>query len=324
MSIRNNPSWHEAEAVDYSARVETRVKRVFDGQYDATIKADIKYDYLTIRRNFDKDFQLSGAGAYLNMNEFGGNYSVSGTVRDDGNQSKYINLQFYKNSDDLSFNISGTGLYLNMDRNGVNGSYDTAYYSKKAIAAVISLGLAARLDKEPARKDAGAVKADERIWLTMRSNTGWYAMEASDPFSRIEVNLRKVFDKDYEAEMTVNGDREFGRISNFFSDRYELRAGRTNLTLREWAGDYTIEGDVEVEGAAAGSVRVRLDLRKRFMDGFSFYIRDTGIYLLIDERDISGNVDTKVYPKQVVASIAALIMSLKQDQPRPSEHDDGK
>lgn len=323
MSVRNNQSWQEAEAYDYSSRIETRVRKVFDGQYDVSIHTDLKYEWATIRKNFGKDFQLSGSGMYLSMNEWGGNYSVSGNVQDQNNQTKYINLTLHKRFDDGSFNITGAGIYLNIDPNSVNGNYDDQQYSKKAIAAVISLALAARLEKTPAPKTDKAVRAEERIWLTMRSNTGWYLMEAEDPFSRIEVNLRKVFDREYDVEMTADNDREFGRVSNFFSDRYELRAGRTDLTMREWAGDYTIEGDVAVDGAAAGSVHVRLEMRRRFSD-FSFYIRDTGIHLLVDQRDISGSVDTKVYPKKAVAAIAALIMSLKQDQPSPAEHQDGK
>jgi hypothetical protein len=48
------------------------------------------------------------------------------------------------------------------------------------------------------------------------------------------------------------------------------------------------------------------------MDDGSFYIRENGIYLNIDRNGLSGEVDLKVYPKQVVASIAALVITYHQ------------
>ncbi|MDO8804409.1 MAG: hypothetical protein Q7R35_08255 [Elusimicrobiota bacterium] len=167
----------------------------------------------------------------------------------------------------------------------------------------------------PAAQSAKAAPNNQRIWFTMRSNSsGWNTLEASDPFSRIEVGLRKIFDREYDVEMRADNGRETGRVRSSFTDRYELRAGRTSLRLQEWAGDYTIEGEVAVEGATNGVVRVKLDMRKRF-DDFSYYIRETGIYLLIDKRDISGTVDTTVYPKKVVAAITALIMTARLENP---------
>ena len=58
-----------------------------------------------------------------------------------------------------------------------------------------------------------------------------------------------------------------------------------------------------------------IEMRKRFFDGFSFYIQEPGIYLVIDKNAINGDVDTKVYPKQVVAAITALVMAIQQEAP---------
>ncbi|MBU2573738.1 MAG: hypothetical protein KKH28_06670 [Elusimicrobia bacterium] len=316
MYVRNNPSWQEAEANDYSARIEARVRKVFDGQYDVSIRAGMKSEWGTIRKIFDRDFQLSGSGMYLSMSEWGGNYNISGSVTGENNQNKYINLTLYKRFDETSFSVTGGGIYLNIDKNSINGNFDDQQYSKKAIAALVSLVLAVQLEKTPAPKTDKAARYNQRIWLTMRPGFGWNTVEASDPFSRIEVGLRKIFDGEYDAEMEVDNDREFGRVSHFFTHRYELSAGRTDLKLEEWAGDYTVEGEVAVDGAAGGVVHVRLEMRKRFSD-FSFYIRETGIYLTIDEHGINGEVDTKVYPKKVVAAITALVMALRQENPAP-------
>ncbi|MBI4802726.1 MAG: hypothetical protein HY796_09425 [Elusimicrobia bacterium] len=314
MYVRNNPSWHEAEANDYGARIEARVRKVFDGQYDVNLRTDTNYAWGAIRKIFDKDFQLSGSGLYLSMNEWGGNYNISGNVTGEDNQNKYINLTLFKRFDETSFSVTSGGIYLSIDKNSINGNYDDRQYSKKAIAAIVSLVLTVQLEQTPAPKTEKAARYDQRIWLTIRPGFGWNTVEASDPFSRIEVGLRKIFDGEYNAELTTDNDRELGRSSHFFTDRYELRAGRTDLRLEEWIGDYRVEGEVAVDGAENGVVRVRLEMRRRFND-FSFYIHETGIYLNIDEYGISGDVDTKVYPKKVVAAITALVMTLQQEKP---------
>jgi len=315
MFVNNNPSWKQAEANDYSNRIEARVRQISAGQYDVSLRTDLQSDWGTIYKNSANYYNLSGNGMYLSMSEFGGNYSISGNVTGPNNQNKYIYITLYKSFDETSFTVSGGGIYLSINKNSINGNFDDQQYSKKAIASIISLALAVQVEKTPAAKSAALKQYDQRIWLSIGPGFGgWNTVEASDPFSRIEVGLRKIFDGEYDAEMTTDNSRDSGRVSHFFTSRYEFRGGRTDLRIEEWAGSYTVQGNVAVDGAPNGTVSVKLEMRQRF-DAFSFYIQQPGIYLIIDKNAINGEVDTKVYPKQVVAAITALVMAMQQEAP---------
>ena len=86
--------------------------------------------------------------------------------------------------------------------------------------------------------------------------------------------------------------------------------------MEEWAGRWEITGTVEVQGAENGEKGVKLEMRDRFGDG-SFYIWEDGIRLNIDRDSISGDVDTKVYPKEVIGAITALVLAYQQiNQPQ--------
>jgi hypothetical protein len=150
MNIRQNPSWKEAEAYDYSNRIETRVRKIFDNRFDVTMNVDMHYEWSSIDKVFDKEFHMFSHGINLRMNEWGSNYNVSGSVTDANNQYKYINLTMYKRFDDFSYSISGFGIYLNIDRYNINGNFDDKEYSKKAIAAIVSMALALQIEKTPA------------------------------------------------------------------------------------------------------------------------------------------------------------------------------
>ncbi len=151
MSIYNNSSWQESTANDYSARIEVRVRKVFENQYDAYSRVDMDSSRDQIRKVFENSYQFSGMGTYLNMNEFGGSYSISGNVRNETG-TKYINITLHKQFDDFSYNVSGGGIYLNINKHSISGNFDTKQYSKKAIAAIVSLALAVQQDKAVEKK----------------------------------------------------------------------------------------------------------------------------------------------------------------------------
>ncbi|MBI4656894.1 MAG: hypothetical protein HY746_09150 [Elusimicrobia bacterium] len=153
MSVRQNPSWKEAEANDYSNRIETRVRKIFNNRFDVTMNVDMHYEWSSIDKVFEKDFQMFSTGINLRMNEWGNNYNISGNVTDANNQYKYINLTMYKRFDDFSYSINGFGIYLNIDKYNINGNFDEKEYGKKAIAAIVSMALALQIEKtqtEPA------------------------------------------------------------------------------------------------------------------------------------------------------------------------------
>ncbi|MEW5905173.1 MAG: hypothetical protein AB1734_00150 [Elusimicrobiota bacterium] len=310
MSVRHNEYVKEAQASDYGARIESRVRRDFNDSFSVNNRVGNDYAWASIRK-WQDNYTYSGSGSYVTMNCYSNSCNISGNVREGGNTS-YINAFVSRRFDDYSWSISGSGLNLYTDKHSINGNYDPDRAPKQAVAAVVSLLLARSIDATAKPEDRKAVQNGQRIWMSIRSGGIWNEVEASDPWARIEVGLRKVFDREYDAELETDNDRQWGRVSGFFTRRYELRAGRTDLRMEEWAGDFRIEGLVETPGAQSPETAVRLELRKRFMDDASFYIRENGIYLNIDRNGLSGEVDLKVYPKQVVASIAALVMTYQQ------------
>lgn len=316
MTVRSNPGFKEAEANDWGARIEARVRETFKDSYSVNLRADLDNSWANIRKT-GTYYNLSGSGVYLNMSGYGGSYFINGSVTENG-KTVQVSVNVSRRFDEFSFNAFGGGLNLYADRSSFNGNYDPERFSKKAVAAVASLLLAVQVEKGQAKPEDKAVGNSERIWMTIRPGwSGWNAVEASDPFARIEVGLRKVFDREYDSEITVdNGLRQWGRVSGFFTNRYELRSGRTNLRMEEWAGRWEITGTVETALPGQPEKYVRLEMRDRFGDG-SFYIWEDGIRLNIDRQSISGDVDPKVYPKEVVGAIAALAMTYQQINPNP-------
>jgi len=317
MSVYLNESWKEAEASDYSQGIDVRVRKVFDTTFNVSVRAGNNSEWLNLNK-FGSGFSLSGSGVSLNMNGWNGNYNVSGSVYGDDNQSQFVSLSLYKGSDGYSYSVSGFGPNLNISRNGISGSYDDTQYSKKALACVITLALAAQVDNMPAQKGIEE-KAGQRIWMSIRNDSfgGWNEIEASDPFADIEVGLRKsIMDREYDADIEVDRDSEHGSISNFFSRTWEYRGNRTNLEMEEWGGSYTLKGDLYVKGANPEITKIKLELRSTFGPG-QFSIYENGLRLHIDTHSVNGEVDTAVYPKKLVAIITALALGMQHsNQPR--------
>jgi hypothetical protein len=314
MSVRNNPSFKEAEANDYGNRIEARVRETFTNSFDVTMRTDSNSSWASIRKT-GSYYTLSGAGLYLSMSGSNGSYFVNGNVSENG-KTTLVSVNISKRFDDFSYNVFGSGINLYTDRNSINGNYDTDRFSKKALGAITSLVLAVQVEKGQPKPEQKSVKNSERIWLTIRPGFGWNTVEASDPFSRIEVGLRKIFDREYDVEIETDNNRFSARASGFFTRRYELRGGRTDLRMEEWAGSWTLSGKVETQGGQNQEQAVKLELRDRFGDG-SFYIWTDAINLTIDRNGVNGTVDTKVYPKEVVGAITALVMAWQQDNPNP-------
>jgi hypothetical protein len=147
MQIRNQPEWGAVEANDFQLRVDISVRKVFNDQYDMFNRVDNETQMGSIRKVFNSDWQLSGYGAYLDMREFAGSYTITGSVPGAGAQSRYVNLNVSKRFDDFSYYVSGFGMNLSVDRYGVNGSYDPDQFSKQAFTAVLSMIFAAQADK---------------------------------------------------------------------------------------------------------------------------------------------------------------------------------
>lgn len=310
MSVRNNPSFKEADASDWGARIEARVRETYKDSYSVNLRADADYGWASVRRS-NSFYGLSGGGLNLNMSCGGTSCSVSGSVWENGKTS-FVSANLSRRFDAWSYNVFGSGLNLYTDKNSINGSYDPDRVSKKAVAAVAALLLTLQVEASlpPAAKSAAGT---ERVWLSVRQGWGWNTVEALDPWARIEVGLRKVFDREYDAELAVEGRRQWGRVSGFFPREYTLRAGRGDLRMREWAGSWRVEGRVETP---AGEQAISVELRERFGDG-SFYAWQQGLNINIDRNGLSGDYDPALFPKEALAAIEALALAWQQDNPVP-------
>ncbi|OIO04264.1 MAG: hypothetical protein COX65_09100 [Elusimicrobia bacterium CG_4_10_14_0_2_um_filter_56_8] len=314
MSVRNNPSFKEAQANDWGARIEARVRESFPGSFDVNLRTDSDFSWASVRKSGNSYYTLSGSGIYLSMSGSGGSYFLNGTVAENGKTTQ-VSVNLSKRFDDFSFNVFGSGLNLYTDQSSMSGSFDSDRFSKKAVAAVTSMLLALQVEKGQPKQEQKSANYNQSIWLTIGPGFGWDTVEARDPFARIEVNLRKIFDKEYDAEIVAGNNRQWGRVSGFFSRRHELRAGRTDLRMEEWAGRWEIRGSVEADRPGQQQA-VNLEMRERFYGDHSFYIQEEGIRLNIDRRGISGDIDTRLYPREVVGAITSLVMAYYQDTPQ--------
>lgn len=301
LSVYTNEAWRESEASDISSGLDVRVRKVSDGMFDVSARAGNATEWLNLSK-FGSGFSLSGSGVNLNMNGWSGNFSVSGSVYGEDNKPQFISLSFF-GSGDYSYGISGAGLNLNVNRSGISGSYDDTRYSKKALAAVVTLALAAQVESMPAQK-AVEEKTAERIWLSISNFGGMGQASASDPFSGIEAEISS-FGRNYTADISADGKEERGTISNFFSSSWEYRGGGSRLEL---VMDSRLQGELASGGR---TVKIDFSVNTSFGPG-EFNINEEGLNLNVTRNGVNGEIDTSVYPKKLVAMITALAMAMQQ------------
>ncbi len=145
MQIRGTGFMSETEADDTFARINIKVRKVFDDEYDIQTRVDMDNDWMRIRNFFSDNYRLTGTGYNLEMRKSFDDYAISGTILME-NQHKYINLglnkRFHGDENEFSYYISNLGINLTIDDRSITGYFDTAQYSKKSVAAVIALVLA--------------------------------------------------------------------------------------------------------------------------------------------------------------------------------------
>lgn len=161
MTVRNNPGFKEAEANDWGARIEARVRENFKDSYSVDLRADMDSAWGNIRKT-GAYYNLSGGGIYLNMSGYGGSYFINGSVTGSDGKTVQVSVNVSKRFDDFSFNVFGNGLTLFTDRNSFNGNYDPERLSKKAVAAVASLILAVQVEKGQPKPEAKAGPLPQR------------------------------------------------------------------------------------------------------------------------------------------------------------------
>ena len=145
MQIRGTGFTGETEADDTFARINVKVRKVFDTDYDIQTRVEMDNDFMRISNFFSDRYTLSGNGYNLKMRKVFDNYDISGNILME-TQSKYINLRlnkrFHNDENEFSYYASDFGINLTIDDRSITGYFDTAQYSKKSVAAIIGLVLA--------------------------------------------------------------------------------------------------------------------------------------------------------------------------------------
>lgn len=166
----------------------------------------------------------------------------------------------------------------------------------------------------PAAKASKADAPENRqiyLWMTIRGTGLSGEVEADDPFARINVSVRRVFDDEYDVRSRVDMDYEWLRIRKYFQDDWQLSGSGFYLNMRKSLDDYYISGNVVQEDNYNKYVNIRM--YKRFSsddEDFSYDIYDHGINLNIDERGINGYFQTQEYSKKTVAAVISFVLAL--------------
>jgi hypothetical protein len=156
MNVIRNDYAGEAQAYDYNARIESRVRLISKDSYDVNTRADAGYNWASIRK-WQDSYTFSGSGSYLTMNCSPGSCSISGNVRENG-KTAYINAFVHRRFDDFSWDVSGSGLNIYTDRHSINGTYDPDTVPKSAVAGIVSLLLAKGMEPAARPEAPGAVR----------------------------------------------------------------------------------------------------------------------------------------------------------------------
>lgn len=295
-----NESWQEAEARGSSPDLDIRVRRTSKDMFDVSARMGGESSWLNLDK-FGNNFSLSGDGVNLSMNGWNGNYNISGSVYGKDGKTQFVSATVFGCGGN-SYSVNAAGLNLNVSRGGISGSCDDAQYSDKALASVITLVLAAQVDRMPARR--AAEKNGERVWLSISSFGGSGQASASDPFSGIEAEIDR-FGRNYSSYISADGADERGTISNFFSSSWEYRGAGSRLEL---VFGSSLRGEISAGGK---NVRIDLNVNTTFGPG-EFNINAEGLDLNVTRDGVNGEVDTAVYPKKLVAMITALAMAMQQ------------
>ncbi len=149
MNVYLRESFMESEASDFSQEgIDVRVHKVLDTTFQLSIRVGNSLEWLSFNGG-GSSFSLSGSDANLSMSDWGSSYNISGSVRGDNGRTTFVNLTLYRDFASYSFHVSGMGLNMNVSRNNISGNYDDREYSKKGVAAIVALVLAAQVDSMP-------------------------------------------------------------------------------------------------------------------------------------------------------------------------------
>ncbi|MEF3280591.1 MAG: hypothetical protein K6357_06465 [Elusimicrobiota bacterium] len=131
-----------------------------------------------------------------------------------------------------------------------------------------------------------------------------------DYSKRIEVNLRKAFEGEFNGSVNVENKFEWINIRKF-GDSISFSNASGNLNANKWGDNYSISGNIKGED---GKYKyISLTVYKRFSDEFSFAINSYGINIYFDKYSVNGNFDETLYSKKTIAYITSMIFAIEID-----------
>ena len=257
MSIRNNVSLKAAEAQDFMARIDVRVRMVFDGRFDVDSRVDDNFEWATMRKIFNNGYQLSGSGTFLSMDEWDGDYNISGNVTENG-RTEYINLTMHKRFDDFSFNVNSCGLNLSINKTSINGGFEPKEYSKKAVAAVVAFALAVQAEKSTPASQPAKAKAGGYVQVSGSVNlAGSGFVPQNGGYTTVNLTGPATF-SDSSGKITSNRTYISVPASMWiYPNQYVFQTVRPNVSAQfyedgKYIGSANMTGSVNVSGWPSG------------------------------------------------------------------------
>jgi len=158
--------------------------------------------------------------------------------------------------------------------------------------------------------DTKSSRTYTNIWMSVYVNEAGKEIRGYDYSKRIEVDIRKIFDNEFNGSIMVDNKYEWVNPSKF-GDSISFSNAGTYLNANKWGDNYSFSGNVKDEDGKYHYVN--LTLYKRFSDEFSFVIQSGGIYLTFDRNSVNGDFDESQYPKKVIAYIISVVFTIEAD-----------
>ena len=156
-----------------------------------------------------------------------------------------------------------------------------------------------------------ASRAYQNVFMQIRSQPSWGAVEASDFQLRVDISVRKVFNDQYDMYNRVDNETQMGSIRKVFNSDWQLSGYGSYLDMREFGGSYTISG--RVPGQGSQSTYINLNASKRF-DDFSYFISGIGVNLSVDQYGVNGSYDSDRFSKQAFTAVLSMIFAAQANK----------
>lgn len=148
MSVTNNLAFKEAQANDWSNRIEAQVRGNGTDRYDVNLRTDAGYTWGSITK-YGSNYNFFGSGMNLYMSGGSNSHFINGNFMENG-KTYFVSVNL-SGSSPFSGNAYGNGANLFISAGSINGWFEEERLPKKAIAAIASFILALQLETAPAK-----------------------------------------------------------------------------------------------------------------------------------------------------------------------------